>query len=255
MMLIDTHTHLTTNAFGQDLDDVIQRAKDADVMKMITVGTDLESSRNSIVIAERYPEIYAAVGIHPHEAGIGIQALTRIQNLADHPKVVAIGEIGLDYYYDLSPRDQQHTWFKSQLELARKLNLPVIIHVREAMDDALSIIQSAGTSPWRGVFHCYGGTRKQIPDILNMGFYISFTGVVTFKNFKHADAVQAVPLNRLLLETDAPYMTPVPHRGKRNESMYLPYTVQALAKIMGVPPLNLIESSTQNADSLFKLAS
>jgi TatD DNase family protein len=129
----------------------------------------------------------------------------------------------------------------------------VIIHVRDAMNDALSIIRSAGTPPWQGVFHCYGGTRKEIPDILEMGFYISFTGVVSFKNFRQTDAVQAVPLSRLLLETDAPYMAPVPYRGKRNEPMYLPYTLQAVAKITNTSPDCLIKSTTQNADSLFHL--
>ena len=254
MMFIDTHTHLTMDTYVQDLNDVIQRATDKDVLKIITVGTDLESSRASIALAEQYPELFAAVGIHPHEAHADSKTLKKMKELADHPKVVAIGEIGLDYYYDFSPRDLQHTLFKAQLELARQANLPVIVHVREAMDDALSIIQSFGTASWKGVFHCYGGTRKEIPDILNLGFHISFTGVVTFKNFRRIDAVQAVPLTCLLLESDAPYMTPVPHRGKRNEPMYLPYTAEAIAKMLGCPLHDLVESTTHNAVSLFNLA-
>jgi TatD DNase family protein len=252
-MLVDTHTHLTMNEFKADLDDVIQRARDSGVMKMITVGTDLESSRDSVSLTERYHEIFAAVGLHPHEANKEFGGLSRIRELAAHFKVVAIGEIGLDYYYDFSPREFQHHCFKAQLELARQLDLPVIVHVRDAMDDALSIIRSAGKPPWRGVFHCYGGTREEIPDVLKMGFHISFTGVVSFKNFRHMDAVQEVPLSRLLLETDAPYMTPVPHRGKRNEPMYLPYTVQAIAKMTDISEERLIKSTTQNANTLFHL--
>jgi TatD DNase family protein len=252
-MLVDTHTHLTMSEFEEDLDDVIQRAREAGVMKMISVGTDYDSSHGSISLAERHHEIFAAVGLHPHEADTDLGNLSWIQELAAHSKVVAIGEIGLDYYYNFSPRDLQQHWFKAQLELARQLNLPVIVHVRDAMNDALSIIRSAGTPPWQGVFHCYGGTRKEIPDILKMGFHVSFTGVVSFKNFMQMDAVQAVPLSRLLLETDAPYMAPVPYRGKRNEPMYLPYTLQAIAKITDIPADRLIKSTTQNADLLFHL--
>ena len=254
-MLIDTHIHLTLNVFKDDLNDVIQRARDAGVIKMISVGTDLESSRNSILLADRYPDIFATVGVHPHDAKTDLKILSRIEELTAHPKVVAVGEIGLDYYYNFSPKNLQHDWFKMQLELARRLNLPVIIHVRNAMNDAVSIIRSAGPSPWRGVFHCYGGTVQELPDVLDMGFYISFTGVVTFKNFRQTDAVRTVPLNRLLLETDAPYMTPVPYRGKRNEPMYLPFIAQTITEIMSVPADDLCGITTRNAESLFHLVS
>ena len=252
-MFIDTHIHLSLDVFKDDLNDVIRRARDAGVMKMISVGTDLKSSRISIALAERYPEIFAAVGVHPHEAKTDLKTLSHIEELAAHPKTVAIGEIGLDYYYNFSPHDLQHDWFRIQLGLARRLDLPVIIHVRNAMNDAISIIRSAGPSPWQGVFHCYGGTVKELPDVLDMGFYISFTGVVTFGNFRRTDTVQTVPLNRLLLETDAPYMTPVPYRGKRNEPMYLPCTARAIAEIKDVPADDLVRTTTQNAESLFHL--
>lgn len=254
MQYIDTHIHLNLDQFKDDIDLVIERANSAGVNQMITIGTDLKSSEESIALAENYAELYAAVGVHPHEAAkTGITNLSEIEHLAKHPKVVAIGEIGLDYYYDFSPQDVQHSLFKIQLKMARRLNLPVVIHVREAMQDALKVIDKAGTTPWRGVFHCFGGTKEDIPEVLERGFHVSFTGVVTFKNFKHTEAVQSVPLNRLLLETDAPYMTPVPHRGKRNEPVYLAYTAQWIADIMDIPIERLVQQTTENAKSLFGL--
>jgi len=254
MAYIDTHIHLDLKPFAQDLEEVLRNARKAGVDRMITVGTDLNSSRASVALAEKHRMLWAAAGIHPHEAANAEAThLTEIERMTRHPRVVAVGEIGLDYHYDFSPRHIQKKLFLQQLKMSRRFNLPAIIHVREAMEDALEIIDTSGEPPWRGVFHCYGGTAEEVPEVLSRGFHISFTGVVTFKNFKHADAVKAVPLDRLLLETDAPYMTPVPHRGKRNEPVYLPYTAVWIANTLNMDPELLMQSTTRNAVSLFKL--
>jgi len=250
---IDTHIHLNLDVFENDLDTVIKRARGAGVDRMITIGTDLQSSRASVLIAERYPEVWAAVGIHPHESACADQNdPDEIALLTRHPRVVAIGEIGLDYYYDHSPRDIQQSLFQVQMKMARQLHMPVIIHAREAMDDAIEAIDASGPSPWKGVFHCFSGTLEDVSKVLKRGFHLSFTGVVTFKNFKQADTVKAVPIRRLLLETDAPFMTPVPHRGKRNEPVYLPYTAQWIADTYEIPLETLVNTCTQNALSLFR---
>lgn len=254
MQYIDTHIHLNDDRFREDFDQVLERAKGADVGCMITPGTDLQSSRESMILAEKHAEIYAAVGVHPHEAAkTGINDLAEIERMVKHLKVVAIGEIGLDYYYDFSPQDVQRSLFKIQLKMAKRLNVPVIIHVRDAMQDTFKVIDAAGQPPWQGVFHCFGGTKADIPGVLDRGFHISFTGVVTFKNFEHADAVRSVPLDRLLLETDAPYMTPVPHRGKRNEPMFLVDTASWIANARNISLETLAQATTSNARSLFGL--
>lgn len=251
--MIDTHLHLNLDPFKDDRDAVIDRAREAGVTRMITIGTDLESSRASVALAEQYPEVWAAVGIHPHEsARAGENDMREIETLARHPRVAAVGEIGLDYFYDYSPRDIQQSIFSQQLERAGEWHLPVIVHVREAMQDAIRVIDAAGSGPWEGVFHCFGGNADDVPRILERGFHLSFTGVVTFKNFKRVDAVKAVPLHRLLLETDAPFMTPVPHRGKRNEPVYLIHTARWMANAMDIPLKILIQTTAQNALSLFK---
>ncbi|MBN2104433.1 TatD family hydrolase [bacterium] len=254
MHTIDTHVHLDQDLFNEDLDEVIKRARNAGVSRMITVGTDLKSSRDSVTIADRFPEVWAAVGVHPHEAARTCGSdLSEVEKLISHPKVVAIGEIGLDYYYHYSPPDVQQFLFSQQLKIARRFDLPIIIHVREAMEDAIKVIDSSGSAPWSGVFHCFSGTSEEVPKVLERGFHLSFTGVVTFKNYKNTDAVRAVPINRLLLETDAPYMTPVPHRGKRNEPSYILYTAHMIADILGVSFETLMVSSYKNALTLFGL--
>lgn len=251
-MMIDTHIHLDAEAFGQDLDAVVGRALEAGVGRMITIGTDVNSSRKAVEIAENFECVFASVGIHPHDAAkAGSGDLGEIRILTDHPKVVGMGEIGLDYYYDFSPRETQQSLFVAQLQMAARLNLPVVVHVREAMTDAMKCISDAGEGPWTGVFHCFGGSAEDVPAVLEAGFHISFTGVITFKNFSRTDAVRAVPLNRLLLETDAPFMTPVPHRGKRNEPLYLRHTAERLAEIHAVSTDLLAETTTKNALALF----
>lgn len=253
-MLIDTHTHLNLKSFDNDRLEVVQRAREADVEIVLDVGTDLKTSRKAVQNSQQIKGVYAAVGIHPHDsAKVGKQDIAEIRKLLDHPKVVGLGEIGLDYHYQFSPADIQQEMFSMQLRLAQEKNMPVIVHMREAMQNGLKIIDRSGKAPWKGVFHCYGGTVEDVQSIIERGFYISFTGVVTFHNFRDIEKVRAVPLDRLLLETDTPYMTPVPHRGKRNEPGFLIHTARVLADIYKIEYEELAEVTTSNARMLFGL--
>jgi TatD DNase family protein len=252
-MIIDTHSHLNTQPFDTDLEDVLRRAEENGVSAVIDVGTDIPTSRKAAGNASD-PRVYAAAGIHPHEASKAAESdLAELRGLLGRPRTVALGEIGLDYHYDFSPPDVQKRWFTLQLNLARELKLPVIVHVREAMDDALKLIDAVSEGPWQGVFHCFGGTAEQARMVLSRGFHISFTGVVTFKNFRGWDAVRSVPLHRMVLETDSPYMTPVPLRGKRNEPAFLPHIADRLAAFIEVSTDELARSTTENAIRLFGL--
>jgi len=249
--LIDTHAHLTMEHFRDDLPEVIEKSKASHLNHIIDIATDLETSRKVIQNCEKYEMIFGAVGIHPHDSAKHTQPdLVELETLLDHPKIVALGEIGLDYYYDYSPRPVQKKFFTEQLKLAARLDIPVIIHIREAMKDGLEIIHDLDSIP-RGVFHCYSGTEQDLSAILDLGFYISFTGVVTFKNFKKQSVVKAVPPDRLLLETDAPFMTPVPFRGKRNDPSYISYILQAIADIHDRSESSLAKKTTANAEALF----
>jgi TatD DNase family protein len=251
-MFIDTHAHLNMDAFDEDLNEVIRNARKAGVEAIIDIGTDLPTSQKSIQISLTNDMVFASVGIHPHDAVKTEESdFVELEHLAGQSKVVAIGETGLDYHYDFSPPDDQKHVFKIQLLLARKLHLPLIIHNRQAFQDGLDILDDAGNSPWKGVFHCFGGSAEEAHKILERGFHISFTGVVTFKNFTKRDVVRTVPLEKILLETDAPYMTPVPHRGKRNEPKWLIHTAQVLAGIYEIDLNRLLEITTANARSLF----
>ena len=197
--------------------------------------------------------MYSAAGVHPHEAAdAGEKDMPVLKELLRRQKTAALGEIGLDYHYDFSPREQQHHLFRIQLKLARETGMPVIIHVREAMGDALRIIDEEGNGI-RGVFHCFGGNGTDAAEVLARGFYISFTGVVTFKNFKRYDAVDAVPLERLLLETDAPYMAPAPFRGKRNEPGFMIKTAEKIAAVKQTPLEMVRDAAAENSRDLFGL--
>lgn len=254
-VFVDTHAHLNLDLFDSDRDEVVQRAREAGVEMILDVGTDLKSSRRAVEDCERHDGVYAVVGIHPHDASRmkGKGDLSEIEKLLDHPKVVGVGEIGLDYHYDFSPREIQQEVFARQLRLAKGRGLPVVVHVRKAMQDGLKILGESGDPPWEGVFHCFGGTVEDVPKVLEMGFFISFTGVVTFRNFRNFDKIRGVPLERLLLETDAPYMAPVPHRGRRNEPCFLVHTARLLAEVYGVGEERLAEVTTANARILFDL--
>ncbi len=255
-MLIDTHCHLTMPDFDADRSDVIQRAIDAGISHMITVGTDIEDSKRAIALAEGYEFIYAAVGIHPHDA----RDITDIENVSDtikklasKKKVVALGETGLDYHYMHSPAEIQQEHFRLEINLAKSLGLPVIVHSREAKEDTLRILKEEKVEVTGGVLHCFSGDMDMAEKALNMGLYISFSGVITFRNAKKMpDIVKAIPLDRILIETDAPFLTPVPHRGKRNEPAYVKYMAEKIADIKGISLEELGKTITDNAARLFR---
>lgn len=250
--MIDSHAHLDFPPFDPDREAVIARARAVGMVAILNVGADLESSRASVALAQQYDFIYAAVGIHPHDAKTLTPAvLEELRHLARHPKVVAIGEIGLDYYRDLSPRPVQRQAFAEQLALAAELGLPVVIHSRDALDDLLSILRGWAGS---GVLHSYSGGPERLEEVLGLGLSIGISGPVTFPNAHRLRAVAArVPLDRLLIETDCPYLTPEPYRGRRNEPAYVWYVAGAVARERGMPAEEVARITTENAAHLFHL--
>ncbi|HOV79115.1 MAG TPA: TatD family hydrolase [Bacillota bacterium] len=255
-MLFDTHAHLDGKEYDGDRDEVIKRAGEAGVRLIVNVGFNLESSQKSIKLAEKHDIIYAAVGIHPHDAiEAGHDYLGKLERMAAHPKVVAVGETGLDYYRDLSPRQVQRRVFREQLLLARKLKKPVIVHDREAHGDIMKILRECPPGPSGGVMHCYSGSWEMAKEFMKMGFYISIAGPVTYpKAPKLKDVASKVPLDRLLLETDAPYLTPAPHRGRRNEPAYVFFTAEEVARLKDMDPEVLARTCAENGRRLFGIA-
>jgi TatD DNase family protein len=269
MSFIDTHAHLTSPEFDGDRDEVLARAREAGIEYILNPGTDLADSRKAVELAGRYPQVYAAVGIHPHEAKHATEkVLHEIEDLSKDPRVVAIGEIGLDYHYDLSPRDVQQEAFAAQLEIAVRRNLPVIVHTRESLSDTLDIINNEiSRSPgWRfvrenangrntsarGVFHCYPGDVPTAWRLVGMGFYVSLAGIVTFKNPGSAAAVAAgISTEHQLLETDSPYLAPVPYRGKRNEPAYLPTIAEQIARLQHLTVADIVRAANYGAYRVF----
>jgi TatD DNase family protein len=252
-MYFDTHAHYDDEQFDADRDELLTSVYDSGVELIVDPASNLASSRKVIEIAEKFPFVYCAVGVHPHDAkemdgdSIGV-----IRDMASNDKVVAIGEIGLDYHYDLSPRDVQRIRFREQLELARELRLPVIVHEREACQDVLDIIRDFGDI--RGVVHCFSGSWETAKTILDLGWYISFTGAVTFKNAKKAPEVAAkMPIDRLMIETDSPYMAPVPLRGRRNDSRNLPYIAGRIAELRSMTTEEVAAVTLENGKTFFKI--
>lgn len=255
MKLIDSHAHLTDDRFADDIEAVIARAMESGVSRIVTVATDLDDADAAIGFADRFPQIFATAGVHPHASGsVPDSALTvdRLRHLADHPRVVAIGEAGLDYHYDFSPRDRQIEWFRHQLELAAEKDLPIVVHAREADDDVDALLREAGPG-CRGVLHCFSSGRRLLETGLELGWMISFAGMVTFKRYDAQELVRAVPLDRLLVETDSPYLAPVPHRGKRNEPAFVTHTARRIADLRGDDPVELAHATTANAREFFRL--
>lgn len=249
--IFDSHAHYDSERFDADRGELLDSLPGAGVAAVLNAASDLPSSRAAVELAERYPYIWCSVGVHPHEAeGVPPDYLQQLAALAKaHPRVRAIGEIGLDYHYDFSPRERQRQVFEEQLQLAAELSLPVIIHSREATADTLALL---GRYRPRGVVHCFSGSAETAEVLLSWGMYIGFTGVVTFKNAHKAHkALQAVPDGRLLLETDCPYMAPEPHRGKRCSSLLLPHTVQRMAELRGCEPQAVADATRRNACALF----
>jgi len=255
MALIDTHAHVQMRQFASDRAAVIAAAFAAGVDRMVTPGIDVETSRAAIALAQQYPgRIFAAVGTHPHDATtLTDAALAAERALAQEPGVVAIGEIGLDYYRNLSPHETQRAALVAQFGLARDLNLPIVLHNRESHADMISLLRSDGAG-LRGVFHCFIGDIAMARDALDLGFYLSFAGPLTYpKNVELGEVAAWAPLDRILVETDCPYLTPTPFRGKRNEPRYVALTARRLAELRGLSEAEIAEATTRNAEAIFRL--
>lgn len=252
-MLIDSHAHLDDPQFDQDRESMLQRAQEAGVQSIINVGYDLASSQRSVDLAEKYDFIFAAVGIHPHDAqGAEEKTWAAIKKLAAHHKVVAIGEMGLDYFRNLSPKEVQRQVFRTQINLAKEMNKPIIVHDREAHGEIMEILKQEKAPETRGVLHCFSGSWEMAQECIKMGFYISIAGPVTFQNAPNLQEIAVkVPLDRLLVETDAPYLSPSPYRGKRNESAYVRLTAEKIASLRGISLEELGEATTANTRRLF----
>ncbi|MDX9758892.1 MAG: TatD family hydrolase [Bacteroidota bacterium] len=251
---IDTHCHLFWDDFREDLPRVVARARDAGVTRLLIPSTDFDTFQQSEAIAARFDGMFLAVGIHPHDAGkVTDDFVDQLRQYAAHPRVVAIGEIGLDYYYDHCPRDQQQRVLHAQLDVARALDLPVILHNRESDDDLLAVVRAHQDGTLRGQFHCFSSDLAFARAVLDAGFHISFTGNVTFKKSVLDPVLSFVPDDRLLMETDAPFMTPVPHRGTRNEPAMLPLIAQRFAEARGQTVAHVAAITTHNAERLFGL--
>jgi len=254
--LIDSHTHLYDPVFDADRDDVIRRAREAGISAVISIGCDLETSRRAVDLADRYEMIYATVGVHPHEVKhLDDAGLAELQKLAAHKKVVGYGEIGLDYYYLHSPKETQQRQFRRQIGLAKELGLPIVVHSRDAKSDTLAILKEEGAETVGGVMHCFTGDLEMARTAIRMNFYISFSGVLTFANAGALrEVARALPLERILVETDCPYLSPVPNRGRRNEPAYIRHTADALARLYpSQVPDSVMKITADNAARLFRI--
>jgi len=250
MQLIDTHAHLFHDDYKDRLDEVLQRAREADVAAVICVGLDLPTSEQAITIAETYPNVWAAVGVHPHDAGDApTDAQKRLEALAAHEKVVAIGETGLDYHRNLSPPEMQRSLFQGQLELARSLDLPAIVHNRRADVDTLAIVEMVGHR--KGVLHCFSSSPAVARIAIELGSHISFTGTVTFGKNDNAAVLKAIGLEQVMVETDCPYLAPIPQRGKTNEPAFVRHVAEKIAGICGTTLDEVARITTANARGLF----
>lgn len=269
-MYIDSHAHLFKEDYGAELDEVIARARDAGVERIIVPGTNVETSREAVELSERYDFVYACVGIHPHESAKRTDSsLKTIGELAGSRRVVAIGEIGLDYHYDFSPRDMQLAVFEQQIAIAADRKLPVVVHTRESLSDTLQVVSRAvQTRPtwrtsqnepgapdhaWRGVFHCFTGSPAEAAALLELGFVVSFPGIVTFKSSTAAETIRHVGCDRILLETDSPYLAPVPLRGTRNEPANIVHVGRKIAEILAISESEVARQTSANAVRLFAL--
>jgi len=264
-IFVDTHAHLTASNFDSDRDEVIARALDNGVGYIVNPATNLDDSRQAIELAEKHPCVYACVGFHPHDAQkADDRSMAEIEELSKSPKVVAIGEIGLDFHYDFSPRSRQREVFVAQIEIAQRRDLPIVIHTRESINETIAIVEEfahkfphwrargSGRTAVRGVFHCFSGDREKAAKVIGLGFYVSFPGIVTFKNAKGTHEVVANgSLDDFLLETDSPYLSPVPLRGQRNEPANIPLIAKKIAELQHEAIENVARITTANAYNLF----
>ncbi len=248
---IDSHAHYDDDRFDEDREQLILSLEEKGVKNVVNIGCTLERSQNSVDFAEKYPFMYAAVGIHPDDAvNTPDDYLEKLEKWAEHPKVVAIGEIGLDYHYDEYDRERQLRFFEEQLDLAERVGLPVVIHSRSATEDTMNILRKRGKV--NGVMHCFSGSAETARQVLDLGMNISFTGVLTFKNAKKAlEALAVVPMDRLMLETDCPYMAPEPNRGKRCDSSMIIHVIDKIAEEKGISPEAVAEMTMENTRRLF----
>jgi TatD DNase family protein len=251
--ITDSHTHLDSEAFDSDREECIERALAAGVTRIITVGASngIESARRAIELAERYPFVWATVGVHPHDAGMEID-LNELKRLALHPKVVAVGETGLDFFRDWSPVDKQHLYFEHQIDLAIAINKPLVIHSRQAGEQCIETLQRKGAAKVGGVFHCYSEDEKFAARLRELGFLVSFPGFISFKKQLEAHRIcREIPLDQIMVETDAPYMAPEPFRGKRCEPSFVVETARHLATLKGLSLEDVAQATTDNALRLF----
>lgn len=254
-MLFDSHAHYNDEKFDIDRDALLASMPENNVGLIMNSCSSLDEVPLIFDICEKYPFVYASVGVHPHEVeNMTEDDITTLKEYAKNPKVRAIGEIGLDYYYDFSPRDVQKKWFARQVALAKELNMPVIIHDRDAHKDCMDILRDCNVREAGGVFHCYAGSVEMAREILDWGMYIAFGGTLTFKNsVRPVEVARYVPLDRVVIETDSPYLTPVPHRGKRNSSLYIHYVAEKLAEIRGMSAEEIENITYENAKRCFKM--
>lgn len=252
-MFTDSHAHLEWESYEADFQEVLNRAKEAQVELILNIGTTLEHCKKGLEVAQSYPHIFASVGIHPHDANkVPADYIDQLKAFSKNPKVKAIGEIGLDYYYEHSPKEVQLQRFEEQVRLAQELKLPMSIHCREAFQDCFDILNKVHY--YKGVFHCFTGTQDEAKKVLELGFYISFSGIITFKKSTALqEVVKHVPLEKMLIETDAPFLAPEPHRGKRNEPAFVVLTAQKIAELKNTPLKTIAQKTTHNTKTLFNL--
>ena len=257
-MFFDSHAHYDDDRFNEDRHELLSLMPQNKVSYIVNAAADIHSSNEGTRLAEEYSFIYAAVGVHPHsveeldETDQGKTTLDYLEKLAKHPKVVAIGEIGLDYYYEHSPREIQRVWFQRQMELAKKVDLPIIVHSRDAAKETFDMIRESRLN--KGVIHCYSGSAEMALEYIKMGFYIGIGGTVTFNNARRSvEVVEQIPLESIVIETDCPYLTPMPHRGKRNDSSYLSYIANKIADIKNITIEEVAKVTQNNAKILFSI--
>lgn len=253
--MIDSHCHLDNSKLEKSITEIVKEGKENGMLAFVNTGYDLESSRLGVDLANTYQEVYQTVGVHPHDAkGVPADYLEQLVSLSKSPKVVSIGEIGLDYYYDFSPREQQKKVFVEQIELANSLKLPYVIHQRDAMGDTLEILNKFSKPQYGAVFHCYSGSLETAKELIRKGFMISIGGPVTFKNAKKTvEVVKGISLEHLLVETDCPYLTPEPYRGKVNYPHFVKHVIEKIALLKNIPPQVVAEKTSQNSIDFFGL--
>jgi TatD DNase family protein len=256
-MLIDSHAHIQGKEYSVEVDAVISRARESGVEKIIAVGGagDMSSNTEAVALAESLPDVYATVGMHPHDAkDVGEDELRKIRELTSRSKVIAVGETGLDYYYNHSPHDVQRRAFSQFIHMACETGLPIVVHERDAAQAVAELLRGEGSGKLRGVIHCFTGNYAAACVYLDLGFYLSFTGIITFKNAEPLrEVVRKVPLERMFVETDSPYLTPVPHRGKRNEPAFVRLVAETVARVKGISLEDVAERTSQNVQNLFAI--